>query len=124
MPGANEPANALARGLGKTCRHEWRHGTQECVRHVGGFGIEEITGAVFGAANDFRRARASETEGTREAKIEWQSLIFARTPFPLVHIQEGVEVEDRQRKLRKRPIGEEVYREFEFLWAGLAARSQ
>ena len=26
------------------CRQEWRHGTQKCVRHVGGFGIEEIAG--------------------------------------------------------------------------------
>ena len=36
LPDANEMANALERGLEKTCRQEWRHGTQECVRHVGG----------------------------------------------------------------------------------------
>ncbi len=41
--GANVMPDAIGRGLEETCRQEWRHGTQECVRQVGGFGIEEIT---------------------------------------------------------------------------------
>ena len=46
-------------GLQKTCRQDQHHGTQECVRHVGGLGIEESAGLFSEEATRANRESGS-----------------------------------------------------------------
>ena len=54
----------------KRCRQDQHHGTQECVRHVGGFGIEEIAGEFSEESTIFDvHRRWKQSDSTRENRM-------------------------------------------------------